>query len=569
MGRTNKGRYNKYIQEALDNALKAVQAGMSTRTAAKEFGIPRSTLKDHANGKSKVGVKAGRKRCIPEEIENATIDKVIAVAQAGFPITKRQFLVKVGLLVKKMNLKTMFKDNVPGDDYWRCVKARRPDLVIRSPEGCNTNRMRGMNEEVVNKYFDDLMYIMTSLGLQEKPECIWNADETGMQFSPIPSKVLAKRGSRELLARTNNTKDSITLMVTINAKGQAMPPLCVTKGKTHRCVQSFATLDAPTGTVWTYQDNAWMNNAIGLEWFQQVFLKHCGPQRPQLLILDSHGSHEVVELLELARNENIHVLALPPHATHMLQPLDRVVFAPFKKAYRQICTEFMTAHPGHTINKTTWPRILKRTWETVMEPELLRKAFVATGIFPCNKDAIPRTAFAPSQALDRCAPPAENDEGHEDDMMEESEAQEVSGPTEEAEEASAPTETVTEEEEITVDITAEDVAALDGLLIEVEGGRTVRLDLSTDADLPLADVELPLEDVDLPASDWNSEVNAIFNIPEATVPTTRNSSSRAITGHRLLTSEEVYRDKVAQKEEKDRKEREKQQRKEKRMQQKQ
>lgn len=101
MGRTNKGIYNKYSQEALAKAINAVNEGISVRTAAKEFGVPRSTLKDHAKGKSKIGVKAGRKRCIPEEVENAVVDKVIAAAQAGFPITKRQFLIKVGLLAKK------------------------------------------------------------------------------------------------------------------------------------------------------------------------------------------------------------------------------------------------------------------------------------------------------------------------------------------------------------------------------------------------------------------------------------------------------------------------------------
>lgn len=197
-----------------------------------------------------------------------------------------------------MNLKTAFKNDIPGDDFWRGVKARRPDLVVRTPEACNTNRMRGMNQVVVGKYFDDLEEIIRQYNIL--PNCIWNADETGMQFSPSPSKVLAKKGTRKLLTRTNNSNDSITLMVTINAVGDAMPPLCVTKGKTTRCIQSFAMLDAPAGTVWTYQENAWMNNVIGVEWFHKVFLPNCGPQRPQLLILDSHGSHEVVELLELA-----------------------------------------------------------------------------------------------------------------------------------------------------------------------------------------------------------------------------------------------------------------------------
>lgn len=175
------------------------------------------------------------------------------------------------------------------------------------------------------------------------------------------------------MARTNIIKDNITLMVAINAAG-------VTKGKTKRPIHSYATLDAPSGTVCTFQENAWMNNAIGVEWFKNVFLPHCGPQRPQLMTLDSQGSHDVIELLELAREEKINVLALPPNATHMQQPLERVVFAPFKKTYRRHCTEFMREHPGHAINKTSWPMLLNRTWQDVIKMELLKKSFQSTGI---------------------------------------------------------------------------------------------------------------------------------------------------------------------------------------------
>ena len=76
-----------------------------------------------------------------------------------------------------------------------------------------------------------------------------------------------------------------------------------------------------------------MEDVLGAEWFQNVFLKHCGPDRPQLLILDGHGSHEVLGLLERAKEENIHILSLPPHTTHWLQVLDRSVFGPLSQRY--------------------------------------------------------------------------------------------------------------------------------------------------------------------------------------------------------------------------------------------
>ena len=42
----------------------------------------------------------------------------------------------------------------------------------------------------------------------------------------------------------------------------------------------------------------------------------------RLLIIDGHESHVNVEFLQYAENNNIIVLALPPHLTHHMQPLD-------------------------------------------------------------------------------------------------------------------------------------------------------------------------------------------------------------------------------------------------------
>ena len=39
-----------------------------------------------------------------------------------------------------------------------------------------------------------------------------------------------------------------------------------------------------------------MDQGLCVEWFQNGFLKECGPDRPQLLICDGHYSHEPLEL---------------------------------------------------------------------------------------------------------------------------------------------------------------------------------------------------------------------------------------------------------------------------------
>ena len=62
-----------------------------------------------------------------------------------------------------------------------------------------------------------------------------------------------------------------------------------------------------------------MDAMLGELWFKDHSLKYCGPERPQLIVLDSHSSHETLGLIEAARD------ALPPHTTQHLCPLDKTV----------------------------------------------------------------------------------------------------------------------------------------------------------------------------------------------------------------------------------------------------
>ena len=63
------------------------------------------------------------------------------------------------------------------------------------------------------------------------------------------------------------------------------------------------------------------NQDLYLKWFK-FFLANIPPTRPVLLIEDGHASHLLLEVIQLARDNNVHILCLPAHTTHILQPLD-------------------------------------------------------------------------------------------------------------------------------------------------------------------------------------------------------------------------------------------------------
>ena len=341
--------YGGYSSKELEMAVSCVKSStMSLRQAAIKFNIPRSTLSDHVIGKISSGSKAGHPPALPPKVEEEICNKAAQAAQLGFGMSRRQVLLRTGRLVRQMQLPTPFKDGIPGNTWWAGMKRRHPDLTIRKPEKLSTSRSQMMCHDVVDKFFTDYAKLL-SQGLVAST--LWNMDETGVQLEHIPSSVVARKGMKSVPGRVGGNRESISVLACVSAGGKAMPPFCIVKGKTRRSLDAYNVQEAPAGTVWSWQENAWMEDILGEEWFTGVFLRHCGPDRPQLLLLDGHSSHETVGLIEAARKEGIHVLALPAHVTHWLQPLDRSCFGPFKAAYNKICTKFMTENPVNCISK--------------------------------------------------------------------------------------------------------------------------------------------------------------------------------------------------------------------------
>ena len=131
----------------------------------------------------------------------------------------------------------------------------------------------------------------------------------------------------------------------MNAVGGHIPPHIIVKGLTKRSLNNFDMKSAPTGSTWSVSDSGWTKQGIAYLWFTESFLPSIGPDRPQLLIMDGHDSHNFVELIEVARLNKIDIIELPAHCSHWLQPCDRTVFGPLKSAYNSACQGLMTSFP--------------------------------------------------------------------------------------------------------------------------------------------------------------------------------------------------------------------------------
>ncbi|XP_065664545.1 uncharacterized protein LOC136086192 [Hydra vulgaris] len=87
---------------------------------------------------------------------------------------------------------------------------------------------------------------------------------------------------------------------------------------------------APEGSIVTCSNSGWTNSELFVQWMR-MFISHVKPTKDDkvLLILDGHKFHtKNLEAIQLAIDNNVIILSLPPHTTHKLQPLDKAFFKP-------------------------------------------------------------------------------------------------------------------------------------------------------------------------------------------------------------------------------------------------
>ena len=84
--------------------------------------------------------------------------------------------------------------------------------------------------------------------------------------------------------------------------------------------------------VLTVAETGYSNDWLSLQWLKH-FDAHTAKFQTgayRLLLLDGYGLHHTIEFIEYCEEAKIIPFGLPAHTTHLLQPLDMVVFQPLK-----------------------------------------------------------------------------------------------------------------------------------------------------------------------------------------------------------------------------------------------
>lgn len=277
---------------------------------------------------------------------------------------------------------------------------RYPMIRIKKSVNLSIARAMAANEANIRKWFTEYEAVLQRLGITS-PMQIWSGDETGVQSIPKEHKVLGLAGTTAYTTVGAEKGETSTILSFVNGIGDVCPPMVLHKGQ--RVQEAWLQNKPPQVSV-----SATSKGYITKNKFYEYgvrFVKYLGLKgylgRPHLLIMDSHKSHVYnLQFYEELHANNIYVLALPPHTSHIIQALDNLPFAQFKINWQKMLRAYNLRHKGAPLSKRDFFIVFWPAWKHAMTVRFIQGGFRRTGIYPVNFDAIDKSKMTPSILTD-------------------------------------------------------------------------------------------------------------------------------------------------------------------------
>jgi hypothetical protein len=181
----------------------------------------------------------------------------------------------------------------------------------------------------------------------------------------------------------------LTVIECISAVGEKIPPLVIFKGE--NLSTTWLPQPLPAGWMWSCSKRGWTSNYHGIKWIKHFEAQTQGklrsPDEYRLLICDGHDSHISADFVNFCIQKHIDLILLPPHSSHLMQPLDVAVFGPLKQALSNQISRLLRSGIVR-IQKAEWVERYIEAWDKAITEQNILSGWRGAGLFPENMHRI-------------------------------------------------------------------------------------------------------------------------------------------------------------------------------------
>ena len=144
---------------------------------------------------------------------------LVGCAKMGYVRSRKQVLgIVKGIVSRKME-----KDVSISTGWWTAFQNRHLHLSLQAPSRFAYARAVANDPEVFEAYFDLLEETLSQNNLLDKPNSIFNCDESGFSLDPKTGTCWVKGGVKEFNVITYGDKSQLTVLACVCASGYPIP----------------------------------------------------------------------------------------------------------------------------------------------------------------------------------------------------------------------------------------------------------------------------------------------------------------------------------------------------------
>lgn len=191
-----KTRKPEYSECDLEKAIEKVAAKEWTYAKASTFtNIPIGTLASRMSRKSNQPV--GRPTAFATSEESYLVDLILKLQEYGELSTCEDVLKYASEFADIMKLESRFKNGAPTRDwYYGFIQRWNHRLKIMNSMKLEIARAKAVTPNTVDGWFAKLHSVLSKHGLLNKPQQIFNCDESGFRDDPGRKKVVVSRDTK-------------------------------------------------------------------------------------------------------------------------------------------------------------------------------------------------------------------------------------------------------------------------------------------------------------------------------------------------------------------------------------
>lgn len=365
-------------ENRINKAIDAYKNGMTLRTAAAKFNVPRMTLHGRLHGAISLKEQHTKNQLLTPVQECILEQSVINLVKLKHAVSSQMVMEMAGRILRMWNKPEDAPSINPSKMWLTGFLSRSRHLSRDRRNKISVRQVNILEERSIELFFENLAHLEEQL--EVTMDRVWNLDETKLNFEKAPNSghCISPPGHPDIILC--DTSEPVTVLKFFSGEGGIQVPLIIYKGA--NAMKNRISKGHPEEAIVSISPSLSVNKDFSVHWFTQNF--RLLSDQWQILIMDGRNLSNALEFINTAYYKKVVPIFFPLGISNILQKSDRALFRTVTQEFEHgITFQDDGLSPSNTNFLVSYMKIRR----TVYTSETLKKAYETAGIFPRSQKA--------------------------------------------------------------------------------------------------------------------------------------------------------------------------------------